>query len=75
MTKTAKEWIYDYSKALGVAAPSDEEFDQILALAAEAAHLSERTAAPVACWIAAREGLDAARATAVAEGLAEGSAD
>jgi len=33
---------------------------RLLELAAEAAHSSARTAAPIACWIAGRSGLSAA---------------
>jgi Domain of unknown function (DUF6457) len=53
---TAKEWIGRFATALGAEPPDDEQFDEILALAAEAAHASERTAAPVACWLAAAAG-------------------
>ena len=53
---TAEEWIDKFAKELGGEPPSPEEFAQILELAAEAAHSSERTAAPVACWIAGRDG-------------------
>jgi hypothetical protein len=66
----AKEWIAEFARALGTEPPSTEEFSQLLDLAAEAAHSSERVAAPVACWVAARAGvppeqaLDAAREVA-----------
>jgi hypothetical protein len=53
---TAEEWIDQFAEALGAEPPSEVEFSQILELAAEAAHSSERTAAPVACWIAGRAG-------------------
>ena len=53
---TAEEWIEKFAAELGVEPPSGEEFSQILELAAEAAHASERTAAPVACWLAGRTG-------------------
>jgi hypothetical protein len=52
----AKEWIAAYAERLGVAAPTDDEFDAILELASEAAYDSERMAAPVACWLSARAG-------------------
>jgi Domain of unknown function (DUF6457) len=64
----AKEWIAAYAGRLGAAPPTAEEWGTILDLAGEAAHSSERVAAPVACWVAARSGagiqeaLDAARA-------------
>ncbi len=34
--------------------PSAEQVEALLDLAAVAAHSSERTAAPIACWIAGR---------------------
>ena len=51
-------WIEAFAAVLGVPAPSEDELESVLALAAEAAHASERTAAPLACWMAARAGLD-----------------
>ena len=62
----AREWITAYADRLGTAAPSTEEFKQILDLAGEAAHASERVAAPVACWVAARAGLDIGDALRIA---------
>ena len=52
----AKEWIADYAGRLDTEPPTEEEFAAILDLAAEAAHASERIAAPVACWLSARAG-------------------
>jgi hypothetical protein len=52
----AKEWIAAYSERLDVDPPTDDEFSAILDLAAEAAHSSERVAAPVACWLSAKSG-------------------
>jgi len=51
---TAAEWLEQFAQEIGVDAPGEEEVERILELAAEAAHSSERTAAPVACWIGAR---------------------
>lgn len=53
---TAEEWIDQFARSLGVEPPTEAEFAEILELAAEAAHSSERTAAPVACWLAGRSG-------------------
>ena len=63
MAPTAQEWLTKYAAALGIAPPSEEELDTILALAGVAAHASERIAAPAACWLAARSSvpLDEAR--------------
>jgi hypothetical protein len=54
---TRDEWIADFSRRVGVNAPTPEEVEAILDLAAVAAHSSERTAAPVACWVGGRTGL------------------
>ncbi|HZN15691.1 MAG TPA: DUF6457 domain-containing protein [Acidimicrobiales bacterium] len=53
----AQQWIARFAADLGVDPPTAEEFDALLGLAANAAHASERTAAPVACWLAARAGV------------------
>lgn len=53
---SADEWVKRFAAELGGEPPGEEEFAAILELAAEAAHSSERVAAPVACWIAARTG-------------------
>ena len=66
MTTTANDWIGAYAAQLRVEMPSQEEIDQILALAGTAAHASERTAAPVACWLAAKAGLGAEEAQELA---------
>jgi uncharacterized protein DUF6457 len=52
----AKEWIAAYAEQLGVEPPTAKELKAILDLAAEAAHASERIAAPVACWLSAKAG-------------------
>ena len=59
---TAREWIDAFAGAIGIDAPDDATVEQLLALAGEAAHSSERTAAPIACWLVGRAGLDAAAA-------------
>ncbi len=51
---TRDEWLAEFARRMGVPPPSDEEVEQLLSLAAAAAHASERTAAPIACWIASR---------------------
>ena len=50
------EWIGEFASKLEGDAPSAAEVDAILDLAAVAAHASERTAAPVACWMAGKAG-------------------
>ena len=54
----AKEWLAAYAERLGVDPPTADEFKAVLDLAGEAAHASERVAAPVACWLAARAGVE-----------------
>jgi Domain of unknown function (DUF6457) len=66
----AREWIDAYAERLGVPPPSAEEFTTLLDLAGEAAHSSERVAAPVACWLAARAGQDPEEALAMAREVA-----
>jgi uncharacterized protein DUF6457 len=52
----AKQWLAAYADQLGIDPPTADELKAILELAAEAAHGSERIAAPVACWLSARAG-------------------
>ena len=63
---TRDEWIAAFAREAGVARPSPEEIRELLALAGEAAHASERTAAPIACWIAGRSELSLAELGAAA---------
>ena len=67
----AREWIADYAQRLGTEPPSAEEFTALLDVAAEAAHSSERVAAPVACWVAARAGVSPERALELAREVGE----
>jgi hypothetical protein len=62
----AREWIDAYAGRLGTTPPSTDEFATLLDLAGEAAHSSERVAAPVACWVAARAGVQPAEALSAA---------
>jgi hypothetical protein len=52
----AKEWIAEFAEQLGIEPPTGDEFKAILDLAADAAHNSERMAAPVATWLSAKAG-------------------
>ena len=70
MTVEARTWITRYSEILGVAPPSETEIEAILALAGVAAHASERTAAPVSCWVAAKANMSAEEGLTAAEALA-----
>jgi uncharacterized protein DUF6457 len=70
----AEEWIAAYAAELGVEPPTADEFAVLLDLAGEAAHSSERVAAPVACWLSARAGRSAEESLAIARRVS-GSAD
>jgi hypothetical protein len=67
---TADEWIATFAERLGVPPPDPATVDTLLALAGTAAHASERTAAPIACYLVGRAGLDVADAGRLAEGIA-----
>jgi hypothetical protein len=67
---TSAEWAGAYAAAAGISPPSPDDIDLLLQLAGVAAHASERTAAPITCWIAATAGLTPARALALAESMA-----
>jgi hypothetical protein len=55
--RTRTEWIEAFAARLGVDAPDEATVDVLLEVAGVAAHASERTAAPVACWLLGRAGL------------------
>ena len=64
---TAPEWLAAYAEKLGIPAPTKEELEAVLDLAGEAAHASQRIAAPVACWLAAKAGVGLEEALALAK--------
>lgn len=70
MTTSAAEWLARFSDELGVVAPSAAEAEALLSLAAVAAHASERTAAPISCWLIARSTYSVEEAMRIAESLA-----
>ncbi len=72
---TRDEWIAAFAREAGVERPSVEQIRELLDLAGTAAHSSERTAAPLACWIAGRSELSLAELRAAAERIAPPSAD
>jgi hypothetical protein len=53
----ANDWLSAYAEKLGTEPPTPAELEALLALAGVAAHASERPAAPIACWLAARAGV------------------
>jgi Domain of unknown function (DUF6457) len=68
---TGHEWIRAFADELGAPPPDETTVEQLLALAAVAAHGSERTAAPIACYLVGQAGVDPRRAAAVAAGVHE----
>lgn len=66
---TRDEWIEKFSELTGVPPPTPEQVEAILELAGVAAHASERTAAPVACWMAGQTDLPVAEWIPVARGV------
>jgi hypothetical protein len=68
---TRDEWIAEFAREIGIEPPSAEEIDLLLGLAATAAHASERTAAPLACWLAGRSEMSLQRLGEVAEEVGE----
>ena len=70
---TAEEWVRQFAAELGAEPPTSDDLDQILKLAAIAAHGSERTAAPVACWIGGQTGHSAESLREIAKGINPGA--
>ena len=68
----SREWIDAFAAEVGVEPPTPAEFATLLELAAEAAHSSERVAAPVACWVSAHAGLTPEESLAVARRVGAG---
>ncbi len=56
------EWIEAFATELGIPPPDEATIDQLLALAGTAAHQSERTAAPIACYLVGLTGTSVADA-------------
>lgn len=69
---TSREWVERFAAEVGVEAPSAEEIEAVLKLAATAAHGSERQAAPVATWLAGRTGRPIAELAMLGEQLEAG---
>ena len=70
MALTRQDWVEKYANALGVPVPQQQEIADLLDLAGVAAHSSERTAAPITCWLAARAGIAPGEALARGQELA-----
>lgn len=70
MAPTGTEWIDAFAARLGVEAPDAATVEVLLELAGVAAHASERTAAPIACWLVGQAGLSPTDALDVARTVA-----
>ncbi len=68
----AEQWLNAYAAKLGIAPPTEDELETLLALAGVAAHSSERKAAPIACWLSARADVEPAEAMRLAQELSDG---
>jgi hypothetical protein len=69
---TADEWLAAFAKEIGAPAPTRDEMDEVLRLAAIAAHASERIAAPIACYLVGRAGRPLDEAIELAEAVESG---
>ena len=67
-----EEWIAEFAAAIGADAPDSGTVDELLDLAAVAAHASERTAAPIACYLAGLDGRPITELKAIADDVAPG---
>ena len=65
----AEEWVESFAAEIGTEPPDDALVRDLLELAATAAHASERTAAPIACYLAGRDGRPVTELNEIAEGL------
>jgi hypothetical protein len=63
------QWLAEFAKGLGLEPPTGAEVAALLDIAATAAHASERTAAPIACWLAGRSDKTLEELAAAAEAV------
>ena len=66
---TGPEWITAFAEQLGVEPPDEATMEALLAVASNAAHSSERLAAPIACYLIGLARVDPAAALATAEAV------
>jgi hypothetical protein len=66
---TGREWVAAFAASIGVEAPDEATIEALLDLAGVAAHASERIAAPIACYLVGRAGLEVGAAKAAAEAV------
>ena len=70
-----RQWIDRFAAEAGTEPPDDRTVEGLLELAGTAAHASERTAAPITCWVAAQAGISLAKAHAIADLIAAENAE
>lgn len=68
----AEGWVREFAHALGCEPPDARTVEELLALAAVAAHSSERRAAPIACYLAGRDGRAPAELRDLADEVGDG---
>ena len=68
---TGREWIDRFAREIGAEPPDDGCVEALLELASVAAHGSERLAAPIACYLVGRQGIEAGAALEAARRLAD----
>jgi hypothetical protein len=64
--RAGTDWIRAFAAQLDVELPDDDTITTLLELAGVAAHASERVAAPIACYLVGRAGLEPTAALAQA---------
>jgi hypothetical protein len=69
---TVEEFLVAYAAEIGAPIPSREEMDALLEVASIAAHGSQRTAAPLACWMGGTSGVSVPELLAAARRVAPG---
>jgi hypothetical protein len=67
---TGREWIEAFAAKLGVDSPDEATVEALLDIAGVAAHASERTAAPITCWLIGQAGVGTDEARRLADELA-----
>jgi Domain of unknown function (DUF6457) len=67
---TGQEWIATFAAELGLEPLAEADVEALLDLAGVAAHASERLAAPLTCYLAAKAGISPTDALARARALA-----
>jgi hypothetical protein len=69
---TRDQWIAAFASELGVTPPDERNVETLLSLAGVAAHGSERTAAPIACYLVGLAAIDPSRAAEIADRIGTG---